>query len=73
MEVRRDHVVRDSIAQLATKGPHDIKKQLRVSFVGEEGIDEGGIQKEFFQLIVKDIFDEKHGNSIDNEEFIFFD
>ena len=27
----------------------DLKKPLKVQFVGEEGIDEGGVQKEFFQ------------------------
>ncbi|KAJ3265073.1 putative E3 ubiquitin-protein ligase HTD2, partial [Blyttiomyces sp. JEL0837] len=61
LEVRRDHIVRDAISQLATKTPNDLRKQLRVSFAGEEGIDEGGIQKEFFQLIVNDIFDPRHG------------
>jgi ubiquitin-protein ligase E3 A len=34
---------------------------LRVQFVGEEGIDEGGVQKEFFQLIVRELFDPKYG------------
>ncbi|KAJ3069033.1 putative E3 ubiquitin-protein ligase HTD2 [Podochytrium sp. JEL0797] len=61
LEVRRDHVVRDAIAQLANKTCHDLKKQLRVTFVGEEGIDDGGIQKEFFQMVVKEIFSPKHG------------
>ncbi|ORY52963.1 hypothetical protein BCR33DRAFT_675135 [Rhizoclosmatium globosum] len=61
LEVRRDNVVRDSVAQLATKTTHDLKKQLRVTFVGEEGIDDGGIQKEFFQLVVKEIFNPNHG------------
>ena len=28
----------------------DLKKPLRVQFVGEEGIDEGGLQKEYFQV-----------------------
>lgn len=31
----------------------DLKKPLRVQFVGEEGIDEGGLQKEYFQVHVK--------------------
>jgi hypothetical protein len=25
---------------------------MQVKFVGEEGVDEGGVQKEFFQLLV---------------------
>lgn len=41
--------------------PIDLRKQLRVEFDGEEGIDEGGIQKEFFQLIVEQLFDPMYG------------
>jgi ubiquitin-protein ligase E3 A len=47
--------------QLETKSTQDLKKQLRVQFVGEEGIDEGGVQKEFFQLIVRELFDPGYG------------
>ncbi|KAJ3127744.1 putative E3 ubiquitin-protein ligase HTD2 [Nowakowskiella sp. JEL0407] len=61
MEVRREHVIRDALFQLEGKTKHDLKKQLRITFVGEEGIDEGGIQKEFFQIILKNIFDPTHG------------
>jgi len=39
----------------------DLKKPLKVQFVGEEGIDEGGVQKEFFQLIMSQIFDVNYG------------
>lgn len=50
------------------KSIHDLKKQLRVQFLGEEGVDEGGVQKEFFQLIVREIFDPKYGMFTFNEE-----
>lgn len=33
----------------------------QVIFKGEEGIDEGGVQKEFFQLIVRQMFDLNYG------------
>jgi ubiquitin-protein ligase E3 A len=36
--------------------------------LGEEGVDEGGVQKEFFQLIVREIFDSKYGMFTFNEE-----
>ena len=45
----------------ADLNPIDLRKQLRVEFHGEEGIDEGGLQKEFFQLIVEKLFDPMHG------------
>lgn len=39
----------------------DLKKQLVVEFEGEQGVDEGGVSKEFFQLIVEEIFNPDYG------------
>ncbi|KAI9498288.1 hypothetical protein BDB00DRAFT_755039 [Zychaea mexicana] len=66
--IRRDHIVSDTLHQLEQKTIHDLKKQLRVQFVGEEGVDEGGVQKEFFQLVIRELFDPKYGMFIMNEE-----
>lgn len=44
--------------------PGDLKKQLFVEFEGEQGIDEGGVSKEFFQLVVEEIFNPDYGNLI---------
>lgn len=60
LRVRRDHIVEDAIAHIQ-RNPEDLKKPLKVHFEGEEGVDEGGVQKEFFQLIVRDLFDPKYG------------
>ncbi|OMJ20124.1 Ubiquitin-protein ligase E3A [Smittium culicis] len=68
LEVRRDWLVRDTICQLQLKSPADLRKQLKVRFVGEDGIDEGGVQKEFFQLLVREIFDEKYGMFYNNTD-----
>jgi len=38
------------------ENPADLKKQLYVEFEGEQGVDEGGVSKEFFQLVVEEIF-----------------
>lgn len=38
-----------------------------VEFVGEEGVDEGGLSKEFFQLAVDEIFNGDYGMFIQNE------
>jgi hypothetical protein len=35
---------------LQGKTRHDLKKQLRVSFMDEDGVDEGGIQKGMIKL-----------------------
>lgn len=46
---------------VAMGSPKDFKKQLVVEFVGEQGIDEGGVSKEFFQLVVEEIFNPDFG------------
>lgn len=42
--------------QVAMENPSDLKKQLVVEFEGEQGIDEGGLSKEFFQLVIDQVF-----------------
>jgi len=37
------------------------RRQLTVKFAGEDGVDQGGVKKEFFQLIVQEIFDVQFG------------
>lgn len=46
---------------VALENPGDLKKQMVVEFEGEQGIDEGGVSKEFFQLIVEQIFNPDYG------------
>jgi hypothetical protein len=56
--VRRDHLIPDTLIQVQraiSRG--DLAKPLKVHFMGEEGVDEGGVQKEFFQLVIRQIFD----------------
>ncbi|KAF5298616.1 hypothetical protein FQR65_LT09712 [Abscondita terminalis] len=59
LRVRRDHIIDDALVELemiAMENPIDLKKQLVVEFEGEQGIDEGGVSKEFFQLVIDEIF-----------------
>lgn len=67
LEIRRQELIADTLAQVSAK-LRDLKKPLKVKFVGEEGIDQGGVQKEFFQLIVEEIFDPKFGMFSYDEE-----
>ena len=53
LHVRRDHVIADALNHLTSARRSDMLKSLRVIFVGEPGIDEGGVRKEFFQLLVE--------------------
>jgi len=61
LEVRRHHLVNDTINQLTKCASADLKKPLKVKFHGEEAEDAGGVRKEFFMLLLKEILDPKYG------------
>ena len=46
-------VTYNGFQMVVMENPQDLKKQLVVEFDSEQGIDEGGLSKEFFQLIVE--------------------
>lgn len=54
-------MIEDALQQLAIYGSQQLKKPLKVVFDGEEGVDEGGVQKEFFQLLVQELYNEDFG------------
>jgi len=39
----------------------NLKKPLKVKFAGEQGIDQGGVKKEFFMLLIRQLFDLNFG------------
>eukprot|EP00020_Sapocribrum_chincoteaguense_P008843 CAMPEP_0170737446 /NCGR_PEP_ID=MMETSP0437-20130122/4129_1 /TAXON_ID=0 /ORGANISM="Sexangularia sp." /LENGTH=1095 /DNA_ID=CAMNT_0011075829 /DNA_START=68 /DNA_END=3355 /DNA_ORIENTATION=- len=49
----------DAVADAEARG--DLRKPLRVQFVGEDGVDEGGVAREFFHLLCAELFDPKYG------------
>jgi len=72
LRVRRDHLIQDALVRLemvAQDQPEDFKKQFYVEFDGEQGIDEGGVSKEFFQLIIEELFNPDFGMFDFNEKF----
>ncbi|KAF9950562.1 hypothetical protein BGZ72_007803 [Mortierella alpina] len=62
LELTRAHLVEEAFEQI-TKKHADLKKPLKVAFVdvGEEGMDQGGVTKEFFQIMVEKVFDSQFG------------
>ena len=57
--VSRENIIEDTLNNLISEDVN-LKKQLRVSFKGEFGQDEGGVQKEFFQILVRDLFNPEY-------------
>ena len=54
------------LLQIAEK-QHDLKKKLKVNFVGEPGLDMGGLTKEWFLLLLRQIFHSDYGECIIND------
>jgi len=61
LRVDRARLLESTLAQIGVCDAMMLKKQLKVSFVGEEGVDEGGVKKEFFQLLCAQLFDFTYG------------
>jgi len=59
--VRRKYLLLDSVDAIMSLGREDIRKRWRIEFLGEEGIDAGGVTREWFQLVTEHIFDPDFG------------
>lgn len=59
--VRRENIVGDAMEVLRKTKNIDYKKPLKVIFVGEDAVDAGGVRKEFFLLIMRELLDPKYG------------
>ncbi|KAH8899525.1 HECT-domain-containing protein [Thozetella sp. PMI_491] len=71
ISVQRECLVRDSleaVSQVISNGGEDIKKGLRVNFAGEEGVDAGGLRKEWFLLLIREVFNPEYGMFVYDED-----
>ncbi|KAI5989086.1 hypothetical protein EDD15DRAFT_2286487 [Pisolithus albus] len=61
INVRRNMMLEDSYASIMKCRPDDLKKRLVIRFEGEDGLDYGGVSREWFFLISHEIFDPSYG------------
>ncbi|EDV21812.1 uncharacterized protein TRIADDRAFT_59918 [Trichoplax adhaerens] len=61
LTVKRENLLRDTLEQIIRSSPETFRKPLKIEFVNEDAVDEGGVRKEFFLLIIREIFDPKYG------------
>uniref|UniRef100_A0A8C5MLC3 HECT and RLD domain containing E3 ubiquitin protein ligase 3 n=1 Tax=Leptobrachium leishanense TaxID=445787 RepID=A0A8C5MLC3_9ANUR len=61
LHVRRSSLVADALRELSIHSDVDLKKPLRVIFDGEEAVDDGGVTKEFFLLLLKELLNPIYG------------
>ncbi|KAH7030759.1 ubiquitin-protein ligase [Microdochium trichocladiopsis] len=56
IKVRRSHIFEDSFAEISRQSATDLKKRLMIRFDGEDGLDYGGLSREFFFLLSHEMF-----------------
>ncbi|KAG5681672.1 hypothetical protein PVAND_011086 [Polypedilum vanderplanki] len=61
LTVSRENIVEDTFRELQRYNSSDLKKPMKVKFIGEEAEDTGGVRKEFFMLLLKEVLDTKYG------------
>ena len=54
--IRREHIFEDSYAEIMRYPAAELKKRLMIKFQGEEGLDYGGLSREFFFLLSHEMF-----------------
>ncbi|XP_044756595.1 probable E3 ubiquitin-protein ligase HERC4 isoform X2 [Coccinella septempunctata] len=68
LNIDRRNIVSDTLRELSAVSPSDLKKPLKVKFLGEEAEDAGGVSKEFFLLVIRRILDPDYGMFVEYEE-----
>ncbi|KAL9603820.1 MAG: hypothetical protein Q9219_000929 [cf. Caloplaca sp. 3 TL-2023] len=66
IEVRRENILLDALNQLWRRDEREMIKPLKVRMgmdEGEEGVDHGGVQQEFFRIVIAEIMRPEYGSS----------
>ena len=56
LNIRRTEVFMDSFSQLKVRKPEEMHRKLRVQFAGEEGVDAGGLTREWYSILSREVF-----------------
>ncbi|KAL2870441.1 HECT domain protein [Aspergillus lucknowensis] len=62
--IRRDNILTDALNQLWRRERRELMRPLKVQMgmdEGEEGLDHGGVQQEFFRLLMAEALDSEYG------------
>jgi len=61
LKIRRSHLLEDSYNQLRSRTHEEMKGRMQITFAGEEGIDAGGLTREWYQILAREIFNPDWG------------
>lgn len=56
IKVSRENIFEGSYTEIMRQSPNDLKKRLMIKFEGEDGLDYGGLSREFFFLLSHEMF-----------------
>lgn len=56
LKIRRENILNDSLFQLSNAHTKDLKKKLKIEFENENGLDAGGLTKEWMALLVGEVY-----------------
>ena len=61
LKVRRSHLLADTMDGIESLSVEDMKKIFRIEFIGESGIDAGGVMREWYELVSTFLFHPDNG------------
>ena len=56
LHIRRKYVFEDTYHQLRLRNTEEMRGRLHITFRNEEGVDAGGLSREFFAILAKEMF-----------------
>mmetsp|Transcript_9714 Transcript_9714/g.19497 ORF Transcript_9714/g.19497 Transcript_9714/m.19497 type:complete len:1063 (+) Transcript_9714:3-3191(+) len=56
LHIRRDYVFEDAYLQLSPRNSEEMRGRLHITFRNEQGVDAGGLSREFYGILAKEIF-----------------
>lgn len=60
VQVNRKRVLDDTFRQLRNCQADEMRRRISVTFTGEEGMDAGGLTREWYTVLAREIFDERY-------------
>eukprot|EP01038_Epipyxis_sp_PR26KG_P005357 gene5357-7431_t len=56
LQIRRNQIFEDTFHQLRVRTADELRGRLQVNFFGEEGVDAGGLTREWYSILSREIF-----------------
>lgn len=72
--IRRQHILEDAFNGVYKRELRELMKPLKIKFLGsfEEGVDQGGPQIEFFDVLTKEVMGQEYGMFVDTDNVNHF-